>query len=80
VCVGAYRLRARARNVGKVPVGGRVVVGLLTFEDLDLTLDSPIEGEVHAIIDDGGGPHTWHECRTDNNQSEAVPGGCDIPD
>jgi hypothetical protein len=31
---------------------------------------------VYAVVDDGMPPHTWHECRTDNNQSAAVSGVC----
>ena len=34
---------------------------------------------VFAIVDDGGMPHTWHECRTDNDQSTSVSGKCDGP-
>jgi hypothetical protein len=31
---------------------------------------------VYAVVDDGMPAHTWHECRTDNNQSAAVSGVC----
>jgi hypothetical protein len=35
--------------------------------------------QVYAIVDDDGSPHTFHECRTDNNQSARVSGKCDGP-
>ncbi|RYE91430.1 MAG: VCBS repeat-containing protein, partial [Myxococcales bacterium] len=31
---------------------------------------------VYAVADDGGAPHTWVECRTDNNRSAVVSGSC----
>ncbi|MFT3765262.1 MAG: VCBS repeat-containing protein [Minicystis sp.] len=35
---------------------------------------------VYAVADDGAPPHpSWHECRTDNNQSEATFAGCSVP-
>gem|GEM_PF-4838501 len=35
--------------------------------------------KVFAVVDDGMPPHTSHECRTDNNVSEAVAGTCENP-
>ncbi len=34
---------------------------------------------VFAVVDDGMPPHTWHECRTDNNTSASVAATCDMP-
>ncbi len=54
-------------------------------EDVILTFAAPPAGvldgttKVHAVVDDGGGSHPWHECRTDNNTSEAVSGRCSGP-
>lgn len=50
----------------------------LTSEDLELETDE-IDGDVYAIVDDGSPVHPWHECRTDNNQSESVSGACGVP-
>ncbi len=54
-------------------------------EKVELVLMSPpseiVNGavQVYAVVDDDGSPHTWHECRTDNNQSTMVSGKCDGP-
>lgn len=54
-------------------------------EKVELVLSSPpdeiVNGstKVYAVVDDGAPPHTWHECRTDNNQSASVLGKCDGP-
>ena len=54
-------------------------------EKIELVLTTPpaeiVNGliPVFAIVDDGGMPHTWHECRTDNDQSASVSGKCDGP-
>lgn len=54
-------------------------------EKVELVVASPptevVNGlvQVYAIVDDGAAPHTWHECRTDNNQSAAGSGKCDGP-
>jgi hypothetical protein len=50
----------------------------LTFEDVELAT-SPVSGDVYAIVDDGMPVHPWHECRVDNNRSEAVNGLCGVP-
>ncbi|MBK8253582.1 MAG: VCBS repeat-containing protein [Polyangiaceae bacterium] len=34
---------------------------------------------VFAVVDDGAMMHSWHECRTDNNVSEAVSAVCTEP-
>ncbi len=34
---------------------------------------------IYSIVDDGALPHTWHECRADNNSSPKVSGKCDGP-
>jgi hypothetical protein len=34
---------------------------------------------VYAVVDDGMAPHTWHECRTDNDVSAAGSGKCQAP-
>ena len=31
---------------------------------------------VYAVVDDAGPPHSWVECRTDNNQSAVVSASC----
>lgn len=51
----------------------------LTFEDLELILGDALETNVHAVVDDGGGEHPWHECRTDNNSSAEVSTKCGGP-
>lgn len=77
--------------VGDSPSDGVAIAGspLLTSKALypaeseDVFLpwpDAPAEvrngaAKVFAIVDDGG-VHTWRECRTDNNVSEAVSGYC----
>jgi hypothetical protein len=51
-------------------------------EDVKLPLASPPAGvqngttPIFAVVDDGSPAHAWHECRTDNNQSEAGNGSC----
>lgn len=35
--------------------------------------------KVYAVADDTMAAHGWHECRTDNNTSEAASGACDTP-
>lgn len=35
---------------------------------------------VYAVADDGMPPHTWHECKTDNNASPPMSGKCDAPE
>ena len=34
---------------------------------------------VYAVVDDSAVPHTWHECRTDNNVSKTALGSCAGP-
>ena len=34
---------------------------------------------VYAVVDDTLTPHTWHECRTDNNTSASITASCNIP-
>ena len=34
---------------------------------------------VYAVVDDGMPAHVWHECRTDNDTSEAKSGKCQAP-
>ncbi|MEZ4307475.1 MAG: VCBS repeat-containing protein [Polyangiaceae bacterium] len=47
---------------------------------LILPLPMPLETSVYGIVDDSPAPHPeWAECRTDNNTSKAVFGGCDTP-
>jgi hypothetical protein len=51
-------------------------------EDVVLPLPSPPPGvesgttPIYAVVDDGSPPHAWHECRTDNNTSDAGNGAC----
>ncbi len=45
-------------------------------EDVVLPLAMVPAGQVTAVVDDGGPPHAWHECRTDNNVSKPVNPGC----
>ena len=35
--------------------------------------------DLYAVVDDGSPPHTWHECRTDNNTSVVAHGQCGSP-
>ena len=73
---------------GGTKLGSAVTTKILypaEAEKVELVLTTPpveiVNGsvQVYAIVDDGGAPHTWHECRTDNNQSAAVSGKCDGP-
>jgi len=52
------------------------VLFTLGSEDVVLPLSSPPNSVVTAVVDDGGPPHKWVECRTDNNTSTAVDPGC----
>ncbi len=51
-------------------------------EDVVLGLANPPAGvsngssQLYAVVDDGSPPHSWVECRTDNNKSEPVSGAC----
>ena len=47
----------------------------LGSEDVFLAVPQP-NGLVSAVVDDGGPPHTWVECRTDNNSSQQVDASC----
>ncbi len=54
-------------------------------EDVVLPLPNPPSGvtdgssKLYAVVDDGNPPHAWHECRTDNNTSNAASGACNAP-
>jgi hypothetical protein len=58
---------------------------LYPAEAEDVVLELPDAGAaiksgdvaVWAVVDDGGGPHPWQECRTENNSAGAEI-GCDI--
>ena len=55
---------------------------LYPFEAEELALDvAPLSEDdvIYAIVDEGGVHPEWAECRTDNNQSEVVTAGCNIP-
>jgi hypothetical protein len=51
----------------------------LGSEDIFLPLADPPAGLVVAVVDDGSPPHTWVECRTDNNESAATDPTCGAP-
>ncbi|MCC6553185.1 MAG: VCBS repeat-containing protein [Polyangiaceae bacterium] len=54
-------------------------------EDVVLPLPDPPAGvingttPIYAVVDDNAPPHTWHECREDNNVSAAGSGACSTP-
>ncbi|MBX3182359.1 MAG: VCBS repeat-containing protein [Polyangiaceae bacterium] len=58
-------------------------LGPAQAEDVTLDIASPSTEltsgatPVYAVVDDGGPPHAWVQCRTDNDQSQAASGRCD---
>jgi hypothetical protein len=75
VAVGFY--------LGDPALGNKIGSGLTTqtlypaeAEAVSLSLATPPNGAVTAVVDDGMPAHTWHECRTDNNRSVTVGPVC----
>jgi len=48
----------------------------LGSEVVSLPLAAQPQSLVYAVVDDGSPPHTWHECRTDNNESDGTDPEC----
>lgn len=75
-------------QAGGVSMGGPLYTTQVLYpaeaEDILLLLPDPPDGvqegtvDIYATVDEDGN-HTWHECRTDNNQSAAGNGKCNAP-
>lgn len=67
------------------PVSTTKVLYSAEAEDVFLALPDPPPGvadgskPVYAVVDDPSQPHSWHECRTDNNVSSPGSGACSGP-
>jgi hypothetical protein len=83
VKVGFYYGAAPGTKLGEVftqktlyPAEAENVTLLLPAAPIDV---SSGKEKVFVVVDDGMPPHTWQECRTDNNVSASVPATCDTP-
>lgn len=54
-------------------------LGQLDAVEVVVSPGSPPAGDAYAVVDDGGDPHSWGECRVANNTAGPVATSCPSP-